>query len=359
MLSLNRKITPIFSLDSPYPHEIFEQQGKDIVCQGFLFALEQKIDKLCVQGGKYRWIWPLDQERAELKQFLPAIHHSHQSGFQGRLPVQPINWEFVAFWGQKKKQVANYDWAFLFAEEHWWRAISQELPSEVIPPPELISLTQGIGNPSAYRGSIFTGAWLLKRIWKKAFPQKFLDFGCGSGRLSLALWLLQKELFPVKIIGVDLNERLIEWAQTYLPPEISFFPGSLRPPLPFEDASFEAVMLISVFTHLSLETQRLWLEEFYRLLRPGGYLLLTLHGPLYAKALLSPSQQKKFWGKGYFELAGPEGSNDFTSFHRPGFVVRFLRPGFKCLRFFREGNLGQPFPFRLAFLQDVYLFQRV
>jgi SAM-dependent methyltransferase len=52
----------------------------------------------------------------------------------------------------------------------------------------------------------------------------------------------------------------------------------MNPPLPFEDASFDLVYSISVFTHLDEEMQDAWLNELKRVLRPGGILIITVHG---------------------------------------------------------------------------------
>ncbi len=360
MLFIGPKITPVFSLDRPYPHSVLSDETfSQIKYRGFLFAIERPLSQLAVWQGDSLHLWPLKEERPELKLFLPHLPHIHQSGFGGDLENKPLKITFAVTHGRKSIPVAHYDWPSLFAERTWWERAYHTLPPDVIPPRHLIRLTQGVEDSYAYLGSIFTGAWLLKRLLP-TLPLRVLDFGCGTGRLTLSWWILQELASNKgKITGVDLNPDLLHWAEQGLPSHIRWEQGKLRPPLPFASGSFDCIMLVSVFTHLSLETQRLWLKEFYRLLAPRGSLILTLHGYVYAQALLTPSQQKTFFKKGYFELPGPEGSNTFTSFHRPGFTLRLLRPGFRLLRFFKRGNLGQPFPFGLAFLQDVYLFQRL
>ena len=57
--------------------------------------------------------------------------------------------------------------------------------------------------------------------------------------------------------------------------------GRLRdggaPPLPFEDATFDVVWSIAVFTHLT-DQWAPWLLELRRVMRPGGILIASVMG---------------------------------------------------------------------------------
>lgn len=96
-----------------------------------------------------------------------------------------------------------------------------------------------------------------------------LDFGCGCGRLARHLPRFTKG----QIYGSDYNPRLLRWCQQNLPGQ--FVLNGLLPPLPFDDASFDCVYALSVFTHLREETQFRWLEELRRVIRTGGYLVIS------------------------------------------------------------------------------------
>ncbi|HEY0382006.1 MAG TPA: class I SAM-dependent methyltransferase [Candidatus Elarobacter sp.] len=48
------------------------------------------------------------------------------------------------------------------------------------------------------------------------------------------------------------------------------------PPSDLPAESFDVIYAYSVFTHLSEELQRAWIEEFRRLLRPGGVLVASV-----------------------------------------------------------------------------------
>lgn len=100
-----------------------------------------------------------------------------------------------------------------------------------------------------------------------------LDFGCGCGRLLLAL---ERRGVPA-LTGCDVDARGVEWCQRHLRHSRSVVNGHL-PPLPFADSSFDLIWCGSVFTHLDEDRQDCWLEELHRVLSPGGVLLASVHG---------------------------------------------------------------------------------
>ena len=99
-----------------------------------------------------------------------------------------------------------------------------------------------------------------------------LDFGCGSGRLARMF-----KGHPGRIAGCDIDSRHIAWINSNL----EFMEGKLSkvtPPIPFEDNEFEAIISISIFTHLTETSQDQFLAELHRVCSPGGRLFLTVHG---------------------------------------------------------------------------------
>lgn len=105
---------------------------------------------------------------------------------------------------------------------------------------------------------------------------RVLDFGCGSGRL---LRHLLGEGARCEIHGCDIDGASVAWVQEHLCPPLA---GAHRcppePPLAFEDAAFDVVLAVSVFSQMAVGWEA-WLLELRRLLRPGGLLVLTLMGP--------------------------------------------------------------------------------
>ena len=117
--------------------------------------------------------------------------------------------------------------------------------------------------------------------------ETILDFGCGCGRV-MRKWI---NLTETELNGCDYNSKLIKWCKRNLPFAI-FNTNKLMPPLPYNDQKFDFVYTISVFTHLTEELQKLWLIELARVLRPEGYLIITLHGEN-RSGDLTPEQKKR------------------------------------------------------------------
>src|ERR1700742_516864 len=107
-----------------------------------------------------------------------------------------------------------------------------------------------------------------------------LEFGCGSSRVLRHFRVVS----DLKLTGADANPKPLDWNRRNLP-GIKFQGNGLEPPLSFADASFDLIYALSVFTHIPLELQGSWLQELGRVLRPGGYLLCTVHGNKYANQL--------------------------------------------------------------------------
>lgn len=94
-----------------------------------------------------------------------------------------------------------------------------------------------------------------------------LDLGCDNGDWTLALG---RRVGTTNLHGLDvIGERLEEAARS----GVRIHLGDLNGTLPFEDASFDVVHANQVIEHLA-DTDR-FLEEIGRILRPGGYCVLS------------------------------------------------------------------------------------
>jgi SAM-dependent methyltransferase len=98
-----------------------------------------------------------------------------------------------------------------------------------------------------------------------------LDFGCGWGRI---IRYFIRDVQPENLWGIDVNEMAIEtcrqtnrWS--------NFERVNALPPSPFGDGTFNLVYAFSVFSHLSEESHLAWLDEFERILQPGGVFIST------------------------------------------------------------------------------------
>jgi ubiquinone/menaquinone biosynthesis C-methylase UbiE len=116
-----------------------------------------------------------------------------------------------------------------------------------------------------------------------------LDFGCGCGRVIRNF----HDLSGPQLFGTDYDSKLVNWCRRNLP-FASFELNGLAPPLVFPDSSFDLIYAYSVFTHLSETLQSRWLTEFHRVLRPGGYLIITTLGQACAEYFLSDQDRDAF-----------------------------------------------------------------
>ena len=99
-----------------------------------------------------------------------------------------------------------------------------------------------------------------------------LDWGCGCGRVARHLAPSLRSRF----FGCDIDADNVSWCAANLPG--SYKASKLSPPLPYDDRSFDVIYGISVFTHLRANWEEIWLKELHRVLKPGGTILMTVHG---------------------------------------------------------------------------------
>ncbi|MDQ6797964.1 MAG: class I SAM-dependent methyltransferase [Actinomycetota bacterium] len=101
-----------------------------------------------------------------------------------------------------------------------------------------------------------------------------LDFGSGCGRILLWLEDVAK---GAAVHGVDIDRQAVAWADQHLP-FATVSANQPAPPLAHPDGYFDLVYSHSVFTHIDERLQDQWLRELRRVTRPGGLLVLSIHG---------------------------------------------------------------------------------
>ena len=254
--------------------------------------------------------------------------------------------------------VFQYDVPMVEREGERLGGLARCIRTKAAPPAELIATTQGIDDLDAYCDSTATSFLTMRSLLAAAGVEpsgirSVLDVGCGTGRLLVG-WHCDD---PTRLlVGTDINPELIAWSRSNLAEVGRWEVNGVHPPLALSAGSFDLIVLASVFTHLSLENQRAWLDEIHRLLAPAGHALITLHGAIYAGLLFDEATALKFNADGYVERAvGPEGANSYSTFHSERFA-RTLFSRFGSVTFFPrgvEGTIARAFP--LAAQQDVYV----
>ncbi len=118
---------------------------------------------------------------------------------------------------------------------------------------------------------------LLAYLDEEQFKNKtLLDFGCGHGASTMIL----SRMFPeTKIIGVELEKRLLEAAQAradfYGYNHLKLMTSPSPDDLPAETGEVHFVVLSGVYEHLLPEERERLLPKIWKILQPGGILFLN------------------------------------------------------------------------------------
>jgi SAM-dependent methyltransferase len=99
-----------------------------------------------------------------------------------------------------------------------------------------------------------------------------LDFGCGWGRV---IRFFLKDLNHRRLTGTDYNSSLVAFCRKSNR-WCNFIRNGAEPPLPVEANRFSCVYAYSVFSHFSEPMHLHWLNEFKRILQPGGALAISV-----------------------------------------------------------------------------------
>jgi SAM-dependent methyltransferase len=114
----------------------------------------------------------------------------------------------------------------------------------------------------------------IARLLKARAAQTVLDLGCGSGRHVL---FFARHGFSVS--GVDSSPAGLALTQQQLSREglsATLREHDITELLPFEDASFDAVISTQVIHHANLATIKAIIREIERVLKAGGFLFVTV-----------------------------------------------------------------------------------
>jgi SAM-dependent methyltransferase len=220
-----------------------------------------------------------------------------------------------------------------------------------IPPAHLIVRVAGTPNASWFLESGRLASEAIGEALERAGTgieamASVLDFGCGCGRV-IRNWAR----LDIAAAGSDLSGAAIDWCRANLP-FARFETNGLSPPLAFSDGSFDLAYALSVFTHLPEAIQHEWMDELRRVVRRGGFVLLTTHGERYLERLSEDERRRFRAGHLVVRWGEVPGTNLCTTFHPPAWIRERLLPhGFEEVNFVPEGAAGNPY-------QDQFLLRR-
>jgi len=102
--------------------------------------------------------------------------------------------------------------------------------------------------------------------------QRILDLGCGAGRHTLYLASMGFE-----VSAMDLSETALEYTRRRM--DEAGFSADLQKAdmeiLPYPSETFEGIISIHVIFHNTLAGMQRTIDEMWRILRPGGRVLIT------------------------------------------------------------------------------------
>lgn len=159
-----------------------------------------------------------------------------------------------------------------------------------------------------------------------------LDVGCGPGRMAVPL---TSHLSPAgRYEGFDVVSEEVRWCREHLTPRFPHFrfrhvdvrnerynpDGAVRASelrFPYDDASFDLVVLVSVFTHMLEPDVERYMGEVARVLRAGGRCLATYF------LLNDDSRRRIDAGESHFSFPAADGHARFEDSRDPEGAVAY------------------------------------
>jgi SAM-dependent methyltransferase len=246
--------------------------GGRVALVGWLHAMGERIDalRIDVDGATVAVLPPI--RRDDVRAYLGAWPASEAAGFSTTVTIAPDAsrpWrvvEIVALRGAR--DVGRLRLRHL-------PGYRDSLPT---PPPHLTERVVSLRDPEAYwAGALQTAGEFFATLEAHARVgsiRRLLDWGCGCGRITS---LFLRHAHVPEVHGCDIDGEAIAWCAANLP-RGTFARIEPTPPTPYAGAFFDAIVSYSVFTHLTRDDQRRWLDEMHRVLRPGGLFLASVHG---------------------------------------------------------------------------------
>lgn len=225
------------------------------------------------------------------------------------------------------------------------RTFLKEHPGFIPPPAYLAFDAYNHTNWQAYYETGKVHAKLISDLIKEHITGneiRICEWGCGPARVIRHLDRIEG-FEKIERYGTDYNARSIKWCREHIK-NVRFMVNNLDPTLPLEPGQFDCVYAISIFTHLSEEMHYAWIEELFRIMKPGGTLIFTTHGDVSAARLLPEEREKYNSGQLVTKSSTKEGKKLFAAYHPPEWIRKRLLRNYDIVKHISDASgyqLGQ------------------
>jgi SAM-dependent methyltransferase len=265
--------------------------GAMMLLRGWLGHPEHALDGAIVHVDGSEFGRCTLTRREDLANIWPHVPTTHRSGFEVRGVAPPSS-------GTNAVRTITIEGTSagraVVAFRTHRRAAEHNLAT---PHPDLLQRVTNNRDPAAFAQIGLDAAMDLLReieVHRELIKvHRVLDWGCGPGRVAVQLANLVPQ---IEIVGCDLDAEAVAWCNQHLRAG-AFHVTNPFPPLPFPDQSFDAIVAVSVMSHLDWPVQRRWLAEIRRVLRPGGIFAASVHGPF--AAAFFPGQRERLLASGF------------------------------------------------------------
>jgi len=96
---------------------------------------------------------------------------------------------------------------------------------------------------------------------------KVLDMGCGDGSFTKKIG---EKVRTRELYGIEIEDELVQLCE---PNGVKAYHADLNEPVPLKDENFDVVVANQIFEHLCHTD--LFIKEIYRLLKRGGYAIIS------------------------------------------------------------------------------------
>jgi SAM-dependent methyltransferase len=163
-----------------------------------------------------------------------------------------------------------------------------------------------------------------------------LDFGCGAGRIM--------QYLPAgpELHGCDVNAHAVSFTSDRFK-RATVTQNAVLPPLDYADGTFDLIYSFSVFSHLRLDQERMWLGELARVGAKGCLYLITVHGDWFIETTMGAVEKSKVEKSGFYyktvhQRSGgpmdfPEGYE--ASYHTSSYILSEWSSLFRVLEIFK------------------------